>query len=145
MIEFYKNLAEEFPIISFEDPLSEEDWQGFKEITKEMHDKIIVADDLTTTNIKRIKEAHNKSACNAVLIKLNQIGSVTETIEAINMTKSFGWKVIVSHRSGETMDSFIADLAVGPGADFLKAGSPAKEERMVKYQRLAEIELEINK
>ena len=144
MIEFYKNLAKEFPIISFEDPLSEEDWQGFKELTKEMHDKIIVADDLTTTNIKRIKEAHNKSACNAVLIKLNQIGSVTETIEAINMTKSFGWKVIVSHRSGETMDNFIADLSVGTGADFLKAGSPAKEERMVKYQRLAEIELELN-
>lgn len=144
MIEFYQNLAKEFPIISLEDPLSEEDWEGFKEITKEMPEMTIVADDLTTTNIKRIKDAHNKSACNAVLIKLNQIGSVTETIEAINMTKSFGWKVIVSHRSGETMDSFIADLAVGTGADFLKAGSPAKEERMVKYQRLVEIEKELN-
>ncbi len=145
IIEFYKNLAKEFPIISFEDPLSEEDWEGFKEITKEMVGKIIVADDLTTTNIKRIKNAHSKSACNAVLIKLNQIGSVSETIEAINMTKSFGWKVIVSHRSGETLDSFIADLAVGVGADFLKAGSPAKEERMVKYQRLVEIEQELSK
>lgn len=145
MIEFYKDLAKEFPIFSFEDPLAQEDWEGFKEITKEMPDKIIIADDLTTTNIKRIKEAHNKSACNAVLIKLNQIGSVTETIEAISMTKSFGWKVIVSHRSGETMDSFIADLAVGAGADFLKAGSPAKEERMAKYQRLVEIENELIK
>ena len=144
MIEFYKNLTKEFPIISLEDPLAEEDWEGFKEITKEMPGMTIVADDLTTTNIKIIKEAHNRMACNAVLIKLNQIGSVTETIEAINMTKSFGWKAIVSHRSGETMDSFIADLAVGSGAEFLKAGSPAKEERMVKYQRLVEIEREIS-
>ena len=147
MIEFYKNLTQEFAIISLEDPLFEEDWEGWKEINLKfeiLNSKLmIVADDLTTTNIKRIREAHNKSACNAVLIKLNQIGSVSETIEAINMTKSFGWKVIVSHRSGETMDSFIADLAVGSGADFLKAGSPAKEERMVKYQRLVEIEKEI--
>ena len=144
MIEFYKNLANEFPIISFEDPFAETDWEGFKEFTREMPGKIIIADDLTTTNIKIIKEAHNKSACNGVLIKLNQIGTVSETIEAINMTKSFGWKVTVSHRSGETMDNFIADLAVGTGADFLKAGSPAKPERMVKYQRLLEIEQELS-
>ena len=144
MVEFYKNLASEFPIISFEDPFAEEDWEGFKEFTQEMPGKIIIADDLTTTNIKRIKEARNKSACNGVLIKLNQIGTVSETIDAVNMTKSFGWKVAVSHRSGETMDNFIADLAVGTGADFLKAGSPAKPERMVKYQRLLEIENELN-
>jgi enolase len=144
LLEFYKNLIAEFPIISIEDPFSEEDWEGFKEFTKEMSSKvIIVGDDLTTTNIKTIKEAHNKLAINAVLIKLNQIGSVSETLDAINMTKSFGWKTIVSHRSGETMDSFIADLAVGTGADFLKSGSPAKEERMVKYQRLLEIEQEL--
>ena len=145
LVDFYKNLANEFPIISFEDPFSEEDWEGFKEFTSAMPGKIIIADDLTTTNIKRIKEAHNKSACNGVLIKLNQIGSVSETIEAINMTKSFKWKVAVSHRSGETMDNFIADLAVGTGADFLKSGSPAKPERMVKYQRVIEIEQELNK
>lgn len=144
LIEFYKNLASQFPIISFEDPFAEEDWEGFKEFTKEVSGKIVIADDLTTTNIKRIKEAHNKSSCNGVLIKLNQIGSVSETIEAINMTKSFDWKVAVSHRSGETMDDFIADLAVGTGANFLKAGSPAKEERMIKYQRLLTIEKEIN-
>jgi len=145
MIEFYKNLASEFPIISFEDPFAEEDWEGFKEFTQEMTGKIVIADDLTTTNIKRIKEAHSKSACNGVLIKLNQIGSLTETIEAVNMTKSFGWKVAVSHRSGETMDNFISDLAVGTGADFLKAGSPAKPERMAKYARLLEIENELIK
>jgi enolase len=144
MLDFYKNLVKEFPIISIEDPFSEDDWQGFEDIVRQMGDKItIVGDDLTTTNIKRIKEAHNKNAINAVLIKLNQIGSVSETLDAINMTKSFGWKVIVSHRSGETMDDFIADLAVGAGADMLKSGSPAKEERMVKYQRVVEIENEI--
>jgi len=146
MLEFYKNLVNEFPIISIEDPFSQEDWEGFKEITKELNGKVtIVGDDLTTTNIKTIKDAHNQSACNAILIKLNQIGSLSETIDAINMTKSFGWKVIVSHRSGETMDDFIADLAVGCGADMLKSGSPAKEERMVKYQRVIEIENELHK
>ncbi len=144
LIEFYKNLVNEFPIISIEDPFSQEDWQGFEEISKDLSKKvIIVGDDLTTTNIKRIKEAHNKQACNGVILKLNQIGTVSETIEASNMAKSFGWKTIVSHRSGETMDNFIADLAVGAGADFLKAGSPAKEERMCKYHRLLEIEQEI--
>ena len=133
-----------FPIISIEDPFDQEDWQGFEEMTKELGNKIcIVGDDLTTTNIKRIKEAHNKNACNAVILKLNQIGTVSETIEACNLAKSFGWKTIVSHRSGETMDNFIADLAVGLGADYLKAGSPAKPERMVKYSRLLEIEQEI--
>jgi len=142
--EFYKDLIAKFPIISIEDAFDQGDWQGWEEFTKEMGSKItIIGDDLTTTNIKRIKDAHNKSAINAVLIKLNQIGSVSETIDAINMTKSFGWKVIVSHRSGETMDNFIADLAVGSGADWLKSGSPAKDERMVKYQRVIEIENEL--
>jgi enolase len=146
LAEFYKDLVAKFPIISIEDAFDEGDWQGWEEFTKEMGSKItIIGDDLTTTNIKRIKDAHNKFAINAVLIKLNQIGSVSETIDAINMTKSFGWKVIVSHRSGETMDNFIADLAVGAGADWLKSGSPAKEERMVKYQRVVEIEAELNK
>jgi len=144
MLEFYKNLIDNFPIISIEDPFAEEDWQGFEEITKELGKNItIVGDDLTTTNIKKIKEAHNKKAINAVLIKLNQIGTVSETIDAINLTKSFVWKVIVSHRSGETMDNFIADLAVGVGADMIKSGSPAKEERMIKYSRIIEIEKEM--
>lgn len=144
LMDFYKNLIKEFSIISIEDPFSEDDWQGFEEITKDLGREImIVGDDLTTTNIERIKDAHNKKAINAVLIKLNQIGTVSETIDAINMTKSYGWKVIVSHRSGETTDDFIADLAVGVGADFIKAGSPAKKERMVKYQRVIEIEKEI--
>ncbi|MDP2741241.1 MAG: enolase [bacterium] len=144
-LEFYENLINNFPIISIEDPFFEEDWQGFEFIMRQMGQKIlIVGDDLTTTNIKRIKEAHNKSACNGVILKLNQIGTVSETIDSSNLAKFFNWKTIVSHRSGETMDSFIADLSVGIGADFLKAGSPLKEERMVKYNRLLEIENELN-
>jgi enolase len=146
LLEFYEDLIKRFPIISIEDPYEQSDWNGFESILQEMGDKIlIVGDDLTTTNIIRIKEAHNKKACNGVILKLNQIGTVTETIEASNLSKSFGWKTIVSHRSGETMDDFIADLAVGTGADFIKSGSPAKPERMVKYSRLLEIEDELNK
>lgn len=145
MIDYYANLVKTFSIISIEDPFSESDWEGFKEIKAALPKITIVGDDLTTTDIKKIKEAHSKSACNGVILKLNQIGTVSETIEASKMAKSFGWKTIVSHRSGETMDDFIADLAVGTGADYLKAGSPAKPERMVKYQRLLQIENEIIK
>ena len=149
LLEFYENLVKGFKIISIEDPFAEDDWQGWEAImlkSKIQNPKLlIIGDDLTTTNIKRIKEAHNKNACNAVILKLNQIGTVSETIEASKMAEVFGWKTIVSHRSGETVDSFIADLAVGTGADFLKAGSPAKPERMVKYARLLEIEQELNK
>jgi enolase len=144
LLEFYKNLTDKFSIISIEDPFAEDDWEGFKEITKELSNVTIIGDDLTTTNIKRMKEAHNKLACNGVILKLNQIGTVSETIEASNLAKSYGWKTIVSHRSGETMDNFIADLAVGTGADFLKAGASSKEERMVKYSRLLEIEQELS-
>lgn len=146
LLQFYEGLVKNFPIISIEDPFAEEDWQGFESIVRQFGDKIIiVGDDLTTTNIKKIREAHSKLACNGVILKLNQIGTVSELIEASNLAKSFGWKTIVSHRSGETMDDFIADLAVGLKADFLKAGSPAKPERMVKYSRLLQIEQELNK
>lgn len=144
LVDFYKNLVATFPIISIEDGFSEEDWEGFKELRDALPGIIIVGDDLTTTNIKRIKEAESKKACSGIILKLNQIGTVSETIEASNLAKSYGWKTIVSHRSGETMDNFIADLAVGTGADFLKSGSPAKPERMVKYERLLDIERELN-
>src|SRR3989344_1941648 len=145
LIDFYKDLVSRFPIISIEDAFSEEDWEGFKEIKQELKDTIIIGDDLTTTNIKRIKEAESKKACNGIIIKLNQIGSVSETIEAVNMAKSYGWKIMVSHRSGETLDNFIADLAVGVGADFIKTGAYTKPERIVKYDRLLEIERELGK
>lgn len=144
LLAFYKDIISRFPIIFIEDPFAENDWQGFKDIKKEMAGRIdILGDDLTTTNIKRIKEAHSKEACSGVIIKPNQIGTVSETIEAAGLAKSFGWKVLVSHRSGETMDNFIADLAVGIGADFIKSGAPLTKERIVKYNRLLEIESEL--
>jgi enolase len=145
MVDFYKDLVKRFPIITIEDPFSEEDWEGFKDLHKELRDTVIIGDDLTTTNIKRIKEAEQKHACNGIIIKLNQIGSVWETIEAVNLAKKYGWKIVVSHRSGETTDDFIADLAVGVGADFLKAGAYTREERVVKYNRLLAIEQELTK
>jgi len=143
LVDFYKDLVTRFPIIAIEDPFSQEDWEGFKEITEALPTITIIGDDLTATNIKRIKQAKAKNACNGVVIKPNQIGTVSETIESANLAKSFGWKVMVSHRSGETMDTFIADLAVGIGADFMKSGSPSQLERMVKYNRLLEIEKEL--
>lgn len=145
LLEIYKDLASKFPIISIEDPFDEDDWLGFKDIIKVLPRIAIIGDDLTTTNIKKIKEAHSKNAINGVILKLNQIGTVWETVEAGVLAKSYGWKTIVSHRSGETMDNFIGDLAVGLGADFIKSGSPSKPERMVKYQRLLEIEKELKK
>lgn len=145
LLEFYKDLAARFPIISIEDPFAEEDWNGFEELKKALPDTIIIGDDLTTTNIKKIKEAESKKACNGIIIKLNQIGTVWETLEAVALAKSYGWKITVSHRSGETMDTFIADLAVGIGADFIKSGAYTQEERMVKYNRLLEIENELTK
>jgi enolase len=98
---------------------------------------------LTTTNIQKIKEAESKKAANGIIIKVNQIGTVSETIDAVNLAKSYGWKIMVSHRSGETMDNFIADLAVGVGADFIKSGAYTKDVRIVKYDRLLEIENEL--
>lgn len=147
LFKFYEDLVKRFAIISIEDPFNQEDWTGWEDIARyhatSRSSMVVVGDDLTTTNIKRIKEAHNKKACNGIILKLNQIGTVSETIEACSLAKSFGWKTIVSHRSGETMDTFIADLAVGLSTDYIKAGSPAKQERMVKYNRLLEIEKEL--
>jgi enolase 1/2/3 len=145
LIGWYKDLVEAHPIIFIEDGLAEDDWDGFKELTAVLGDKIrIVGDDLTVTNTKRIKEAIEKKAINAVLIKLNQIGTLSETIEAIVMTKENGYVTFVSHRSGETTDTFIADLAVGLACDYIKAGSLTRGERVCKYNRLMEIEDEVN-
>ena len=141
-IEFYQGLVRDYPIIFFEDPFGEDDWENFRNITKELN-VIIVGDDLLTTNIKRIEQAKTKQACNGAIIKINQIGTITETFEAIRLVKSYGWKIIISHRSGETTDSFIADLAVGSGAEFIKSGAPYKKERLAKYNRLLKIENEL--
>jgi len=145
LLEFYKDIVKKYPIIFIEDPFFEKDVKGFSEITKELGEKInIIGDDLLVTNIKKIKQAKNKKACNGAIIKPNQIGTVTETLEAVRLVKSYKWKVIVSHRSGETLDDFIADLAVGVGAGFIKSGGPTKHERLVKYNRLLKIENQLN-
>jgi enolase len=124
-----------------EDSHSEDDWAGFQKINDVLGGKIkIVGDDLLVTNIKRIEEAIEKNAVNSVLIKLNQIGTVTETIDAINLTKKQGWIPFVSHRSGETEDTFIADLSVGLSCDLIKSGSLSRGERIAKYNRLMQIE-----
>lgn len=141
LLDFYSNLASGFRLLSIEDPFAEDDWQGFFNLQSRIGSSVwIVGDDLTTTNIAQIRKAKEKEVVNAVIIKPTQIGTVTETIQAANLAKSYGWKVIVSHRSGETKDTFIADLAVGLGADGFKSGCPLQEERLVKYQRLVEIE-----
>ncbi len=144
LIIFYQDLIKKYPIVFIEDPFFEEDWVGFQEITQKLGKKItIFGDDLLATNTERIKTAQNKKACNGLILKPNQIGTVTETIEAAKLSRSFGWKIMVSHRSGETRDDFIADLAVGISADFIKAGAPARGERLAKYNRLVRIEEEL--
>lgn len=141
LINFYKKLLEEHNIISIEDGLMEEDFEGFKKLNEELGSKInIVGDDLTVTNTELIKKAIQENSINTVLIKLNQIGTLTETLEAIHLAKENNIKTFISHRSGETLDTFISDLAIATNADFIKAGSTTKEERIVKYERLIEIE-----
>jgi len=146
MVSWYEELVNKYPIISIEDGLSEDDWEGFNLLTQKLGDKIaVVGDDLLVTNIERIKISIEKQATNSVLIKLNQIGSVTETIEAITLAQKQGWKPFVSHRSGETTDTFIADLSVGLACPFIKSGSLMRGERVCKYNRIMEIEDKLNK
>jgi|GEM_PF-27031 len=146
LLNFYKNLIKKFPIIFIEDPFDEEDCTGFKKAQKIIGKKVIIlGDDFLTTNIERITRAYQEEACSGTIIKPNQIGTVSETIEAVKLARSYNWKILVSHRSGDTLDSFIADLAVGVGADFIKSGAPARGERVAKYNRLLEIEEEIKK
>jgi len=143
-VKFYQNIVKKYPIAFIEDPFGEEDWKSFKKITAKLGKKtIIVGDDLLTTNINRMRLAYIKKACNGVIIKPNQIGTITETLQAVKLAKLYKWKIIVSHRGGETLDSFIADLAVGVSADYIKAGAPARGERLAKYNRLLKIESEI--
>jgi len=141
LINWYEELAAKYPIMLIEDGLAEDDWQGFSAMTKRLGGKIkIVGDDLLVTNIKKIQQAIEVDAVNSVLIKLNQIGTVSETIEAIQLTKKQGWTPFVSHRSGETTDTFIADLSVGLSCPLIKSGSLVRGERVCKYNRLMEIE-----
>jgi len=144
LMDIYEDYIKSYPIISIEDPFAEEDYDSWKEFTSKFGDRItIVGDDLYTTNKKLIKEGIEGGYSNAVLIKLNQIGTSSETLEAIELTKSAGCKAIISHRSGETEDTTIADLAVGTNAGWIKTGSVARSERTAKYNRLIEIEEEM--
>ncbi len=144
MTELYSEWVKKFPIVSIEDGLAENDWQGFKEHTSKLGNKIqIVGDDIYVTNTKFIERGIKEKTTNAVLIKLNQIGTVTETIEAIEMCKNAGWNFVVSHRSGETEDDFLADFAVAMGGGQIKTGSVCRSERISKYNRLLEIEKEL--
>ena len=146
MIALYKRWCSQYPIVSLEDPMDEHDWDGFCQITKEIGDKIqIVGDDLYVTNKEFVKKGIAKKASTAVLIKLNQIGSVTETIEAINLCRKAGWNYVVSHRSGDTEDTFIADFCVAMGGGQIKTGSLSRSERIAKYNRLLEIEAALGK
>ncbi len=141
MVNIYEDLCHRCKIISIEDGLEEEDYNGFTEMTKRMGDRInVVGDDLTVTNVSLIEKAINNKSINTLLIKPNQIGTLSETFQAIKIAKENNIKIFLSHRSGETEDTFIADLAVAVGADFIKAGAPTKNERIVKYNRLIEIE-----
>ena len=146
-IDFYQKLVRDYHILFLEDPFWEEDWKKWRDLNLKLNARsfklLVVGDDLTATNPARIKLARQKKACNAVVIKPDQIGTVSDAIKASLLAKSYRWKVIVSHRSGETKDDFISDLAVGIGADFIKAGAPSQKERMAKYNRLLKIEKEL--
>lgn len=144
MVDVFVKLAEKYPIVSIEDGLAEDDWVGWKLLNDKLGKNVeLVGDDLLVTNVERIARGIKENAANAVLIKVNQIGSLTETIEAINMAKNAGWGVIVSHRSGETVDSFIADFTVAMDTGAIKTGAPCRGERIEKYNRLLRIEEEL--
>ncbi len=144
LIEYYEDLINKYPIISIEDPVDENDWEGFSLITKRLGDKIqLVGDDLFVTNIKCLQKGIDNHAGNAILLKVNQIGTITETLETIKLAKSHGYKTIISHRSGETEDTTIASLAVGLDLGQIKTGSMSRTDRICKYNELMRIEEEI--
>ncbi len=146
MIAYYEKLVDKYPIISIEDPLDEEDWDGWKKITERLgHKVMLVGDDLFVTNVARLMRGINNDCANAILIKPNQIGSLTETMLAIRTAKEHGYRTIMSHRSGETEDTFIADLAVGMHTGYIKTGAPCRSERVAKYNRLLRIEEELER
>ncbi len=144
MIDFYADLCERYPIISIEDALAEDDWDGWVELNKRLGDKVqLVGDDLYVTNTERLAKGINLHASNAILIKLNQIGTITETLDAIEMAKRAGFTAVVSHRSGETEDTFIADMVVAVNAGQIKTGAPSRTDRVAKYNQLLRIEEEL--
>ncbi|KAJ2466547.1 phosphopyruvate hydratase, partial [Coemansia sp. RSA 2337] len=142
--DVYTSFAEKFPVVSIEDPFDQDDWEAYTHLQSTLGQKIqIVGDDLLVTNPARIQTGVDKSACNALLLKVNQIGTVTESIKAANLSFEAGWGVMVSHRSGETEDSTIADLVVGLGTGQIKTGAPCRSERLSKYNQILRIEEEL--
>merc|ERR1711902_473112 len=143
-MDLYKEWITKYPMVPIEDPFDQDDWESYTTLQKEIGSKVqIVGDDLLVTNTKRIGKALEVKACNALLLKVNQIGSITEAIDAAMMSMKNGWGVMVSHRSGETEDSFIADLVVGLRTGQIKTGAPCRSERLAKYNQLLRIEEEL--
>jgi enolase len=144
MVEFWTKWVTDYPIVSVEDGLAQDDWASWQLMTKQLGDKIqIVGDDLLVTNPERVRRGIQDKTCNALLVKLNQIGSLTETIEAVEMCHRAGWRAVTSHRSGETEDATIADLAVALNCGQIKTGAPARSDRVAKYNQLIRIEAEL--
>jgi len=144
MLNLYKNYIKKYPLLIIEDPFDEDDWDYWAKLTAQVQvldpNVLIVGDDLLTTNVERLKKAIELKSANAILIKPNQAGTLSETVDCINTARSANWKFVISHRSGETNDTFISDLAVASNAPFIKAGAPNRGERVAKYNRLMEIE-----
>jgi enolase len=144
MVDFYEKMADKYPIISIEDGLDENDWEGFKLLTERIGNKVqLVGDDLFVTNTKKLAEGIERKIGNSILIKVNQIGTLTETFEAIEMAKRAGYTAVISHRSGETEDATIADIAVATNAGQIKTGAPSRTDRVAKYNQLLRIEDEL--
>ena len=146
MVDYLEDLVDKYPIISIEDGLAEEDWEGWKELTNRLGEKVqLVGDDLFVTNISRLEKGIKNKVANSILIKPNQIGTLTETLNAIKLAKANGYSTVISHRSGETEDTFIADLSVAINSRYIKAGAPARTDRVAKYNRILNIEDELEK
>jgi enolase len=144
LVEVYRDLCDKYPIVSIEDGCAEDDWEGWRKLTQALGDRVqLVGDDLFVTNTLRLQQGIEREVANAILIKVNQIGSVTETLEAMELAALNEYSSIVSHRSGETEDTFIADLAVATGAGQIKTGSASRSERIAKYNQLLRIEEEL--
>jgi len=145
LVDFYVQLADKYPLISLEDGLAEDDWEGWKLLTERLGSRVqLVGDDLFVTNTERLQLGISKGVCNSILIKVNQIGTLTETLDTIEMAKRAGYTCVISHRSGETEDSTIADIAVATNAGQIKTGAPARTDRVAKYNQLLRIEEELD-
>jgi enolase len=144
MNRYWAELVDRYPIVSIEDPLAEDEWDGWRALTEDLGERVqLVGDDLFVTNVERLRRGVDEGVANAILIKVNQIGTLTETLEAIALARESGYAAVISHRSGETEDTTIADLAVATGAGQIKTGAPSRTDRVAKYNQLLRIEEEL--